>query len=259
MVLLPEGVGEKGFLESRSSKFRIDSSGKGMRRTSFEGPDWRQKAKTRSAYESRFSLCYHDGRIRIRRYTGGCCLLECIIARHSDLTHGVMVWGVISYLMGDPICCELRKTLVSETCHVNVLEDKIFLTVNAFARGLIIGMKTAGWSTQRVAGQVDRSECTIRNCWEQWTREGTHAQKTWSGATRKTTRREDRRIMRQALVDPTVTRSMIRADVAVTIVPPTISRHLAEANLKSKRPFRALPLTPEHRQQRLQWCKGRSM
>ncbi|GFU94528.1 HTH_Tnp_Tc3_2 domain-containing protein [Trichonephila clavipes] len=52
---------------------------------------------------------------------------------------------------------------------------------------------------------------------------------------------------------------MIRADVGVAIVPQTISRHLAEANLKSKRPFRALPLTPEHRQLRLQWCQGRSM
>ncbi|GFV21909.1 uncharacterized protein TNCV_4525961 [Trichonephila clavipes] len=44
MVLLPEEVGEKGFLESRSPTFRIDSSGKDMRRTDFEGPDWRQKA-----------------------------------------------------------------------------------------------------------------------------------------------------------------------------------------------------------------------
>ncbi|GFV68971.1 transposable element Tcb2 transposase [Trichonephila clavipes] len=69
----------------------------------------------------------------------------------------------------------------------------------------------------------------------------------------------DRRIVRQALVDPTVTRSTIRADVGVAIVPQTISRHLAEANLKSKRPFRALPLTPEHRQLRLQWCQARSM
>ncbi|GFX06103.1 hypothetical protein TNCV_446781 [Trichonephila clavipes] len=43
----------------------------------------------------------------------------------------------------------------------------------------------------------------------------THVQKTGSGATRKTTRREDRRIVRQALVDPTVTRSTIRADVGV--------------------------------------------
>ncbi|GFT62848.1 uncharacterized protein TNCV_1606741 [Trichonephila clavipes] len=44
IVLLPEEVGEKGFLEFRSPTFRIDSSGKGMRRTGVEGPDWRQKA-----------------------------------------------------------------------------------------------------------------------------------------------------------------------------------------------------------------------
>ncbi|GFV86809.1 HTH_Tnp_Tc3_2 domain-containing protein [Trichonephila clavipes] len=113
-------------------------------------------------------------------------------------------------------------------------------------------MKTAGWSTRRVAGQVDRSECAVRNCWEQWTREGTHARKTGSGVTRKTTRIEDQRIVRQALVDPTVIRSTLRADVGVAIVPQTTSRHPAEANLKSKRPFRALPLTPEHRQLRLQ-------
>ncbi|GFW09615.1 transposable element Tc1 transposase [Trichonephila clavipes] len=94
-------------------------------------------------------------------------------------------------------------------------------------------MKTAGWSKRRVTGQVDRSKCAVRNCWEQWTREGTHARKTGSGATRKTARREDQRIVRQALVDPTVTRSTIRADVVVAIVPQTTSRHLAEANLKS--------------------------
>ncbi|GFW89084.1 transposable element Tc1 transposase [Trichonephila clavipes] len=122
-----------------------------------------------------------------------------------------------------------------------------FSQLSEFERGLIIGMKTAGWSTRRVAGQVNRSECAVRNCWEQWTREGTLARKTGSGATRKTKRREDRRIMRQTLVDPTMTRSTIRADVGVAIVPQTISRHFAEANLKSKRPFRALPLTSEHR------------
>ncbi|GFV79939.1 transposable element Tc1 transposase [Trichonephila clavipes] len=128
-----------------------------------------------------------------------------------------------------------------------------FSQLSEFERGLIIGMKTAGWSTRRVAGQVDRSEGVVRNFWEQWTREGTHARKTGSGVTRTTTKREDRRIVRQAVVDYTVTRSTIRADVGVAIVPQTISRHLAEANLKSKTPFRALPLTPEHRQLRLQW------
>ncbi|GFT49549.1 transposable element Tc1 transposase [Trichonephila clavipes] len=131
--------------------------------------------------------------------------------------------------------------------------------LSEFERCLIIGMKTAGWLTRRVSVQVDRSECAVRNCWEQWTREGTHVRKTGSGTTRKTTRREDRRIVRQALMDPTVTRSTIRADVGEAIVPQIISRHLAEANLKYKRPFRAFPLTPEHRQRRLQWCQARSM
>ncbi|GFT11791.1 transposable element Tc1 transposase [Trichonephila clavipes] len=123
-----------------------------------------------------------------------------------------------------------------------------FSQLSEFESDLIIGMKSAGWSTRRVAEQLDRSECAVRNCWEQGIREGTHARKKGSGATRNTTRREERRIVRQALVDPTVTRSTIRADVGVAIVPQTISRHLAESNLKSKRPFRALPLTPEHGQ-----------
>ncbi|GFV88370.1 uncharacterized protein TNCV_1241831 [Trichonephila clavipes] len=92
-----------------------------------------------------------------------------------------------------------------------------FSQLSEFERGLIIVMKTAGWSTRRVP--VDRSECAVRNCWKQWTREGTYARKTGFGATRKTTRREDRRIVRQALVDTTVTRSTIRADVGVAIVP----------------------------------------
>ncbi|GFT07140.1 retrovirus-related Pol polyprotein from transposon RE1 [Trichonephila clavipes] len=41
-----------------------------------------------------------------------------------------------------------------------------FSLLSEFERGLIIGMKTAGWSTHRVAGQVDHSECAVRNCWE---------------------------------------------------------------------------------------------
>ncbi|GFX75292.1 transposable element Tc1 transposase [Trichonephila clavipes] len=135
---------------------------------------------------------------------------------------------------------------------------KQFVAKDSCFRGLT-QIDTFMASTCRVAGQVDRSKYAVRNCWEQWTREGTHARKTRSGAIRKTTRRENLRIVRQALVDLTVTRSTIRADVGLATVPQTISRHLAEANVKSKRHFRALPLTPEHRQLHLQWCQARSM
>ncbi|GFX12236.1 HTH_Tnp_Tc3_2 domain-containing protein [Trichonephila clavipes] len=79
-----------------------------------------------------------------------------------------------------------------------------FSQLSEFEIGRIIGIKTAGWSTRRVAGQVDRPECAVRR-----------------GA--------------------------------------RCARHLAEANLKSKRPFRAFSLTPEHRQLRLQGCQARSM
>ncbi|GFV53068.1 uncharacterized protein TNCV_4644271 [Trichonephila clavipes] len=41
-----------------------------------------------------------------------------------------------------------------------------FSQLSEFERGLIIGMKTASWTTRRVAGQVDRSECAVRNCLE---------------------------------------------------------------------------------------------
>ncbi|GFX55807.1 uncharacterized protein TNCV_609731 [Trichonephila clavipes] len=156
-----------------------------------------------------------------------------------------------------PCLPELRRALLDEWC--NIPQDQIdnliaclgvedfgkrnmpgkrarrhFSQLSELERGPMIGMKTAGWSTRRVAGQADRSVSVVRNCWEQWTRDGTHEWKTGSGVTRKTTRRNDRMIVRQALVDPTVTPSRIRADVGVAIVPQTISRHLAEVNIKSK-------------------------
>ncbi|GFW97776.1 transposable element Tc1 transposase [Trichonephila clavipes] len=109
-----------------------------------------------------------------------------------------------------------------------------FSQLREFERGLIIGMKTAGWLTCRVAGQEDRLDVPLEIVGS-------------SGHEKAPT------------CGKPVTRSTTRADVGGAIVPQTISRHLAEANLKSKRSFRALPLTPEHRQLRLQWCQSRSM
>ncbi|GFT33685.1 transposable element Tc1 transposase [Trichonephila clavipes] len=47
--------------------------------------------------ESLFNLWNHDGCIRVRRYAGERCLLECVIERNNGLTTGVMVWDAISY------------------------------------------------------------------------------------------------------------------------------------------------------------------
>ncbi|GFU86177.1 transposable element Tcb2 transposase [Trichonephila clavipes] len=38
---------------------------------------------------------------------------------------------------------------------------RYFSQLSEFERSLINGMKTSGWSTRRVAGQMDRSECAV--------------------------------------------------------------------------------------------------
>ncbi|GFT70255.1 transposable element Tc1 transposase [Trichonephila clavipes] len=53
------------------------------------------------AYESRFNLWDHDGRIHVRRYAGERCIPECVIERHSGLTPGVML-EVVPFLEGIP-------------------------------------------------------------------------------------------------------------------------------------------------------------
>ncbi|GFW40470.1 transposable element Tcb2 transposase [Trichonephila clavipes] len=133
-----------------------------------------------------------------------------------------------------------------------------FLELNEFERGLVIGVKTEGWSPHRVAGQVDRSECGVRNCWFSGHKKVPRGEnRVWSD--QEDHKERGSKDHAASTCGATVTRSTIRADVGVAIVPQTISIHLAEANLKSKRPFRAFPLTPEHRQLRLQWCQARSM
>ncbi|GFX50422.1 transposable element Tc1 transposase [Trichonephila clavipes] len=131
-----------------------------------------------------------------------------------------------------------------------------FSQLSEFERGLIIGMKLlAGRRTVLLARWI------VRSLPLEIVGSSGHEKVPTSGkpGLECPGRPRGERIVRQALVDPTVTRSTIRADVDVAIVPQTISRHLTEVNLESKRPFHPLSLTLEHRQLPLQWCQARSM
>ncbi|GFW69389.1 transposable element Tc1 transposase [Trichonephila clavipes] len=64
-----------------------------------------------------FNLPDHDGRIRVRRYAGERCLPGCVIERHSGLTSGVMVWGVISF-HGRSNLLRIEGNLNSNSCQV---------------------------------------------------------------------------------------------------------------------------------------------
>ncbi|GFW59136.1 transposable element Tcb2 transposase [Trichonephila clavipes] len=76
-----------------------------------------------------------------------------------------------------------------------------------------------------------------------------------SGSPRKTSRREDRHIVRNARVQPTALSAAVQGQVAPSLRAPVssriIQRHLAERHLGPWHPLRVLPLTPTHRRLRL--------
>ncbi|UYV64720.1 K02A2.6-like [Cordylochernes scorpioides] len=111
--------------------------------------------------------------------------------------------------------------------------------MSEFETGRAIGLKEAGWSNRLIARHLCRSDAAIRRCWQKWVNNGSMQRQDGSGRPRATTEREDRAIVRTAVAEPEFTR-------------------LRERNLRARRPLRCLPLTPVHRQVRLQWCRERS-
>ncbi|PRD29792.1 UNVERIFIED_CONTAM: hypothetical protein NCL1_28342 [Trichonephila clavipes] len=91
----------------------------------------------------------------------------------------------------------------------------------------------------------------VRRCWDQWIREMLFTQRSCLGHPRKTSRREDRHILRNARVQPTASSATIPAQVTPSLGAPvssrTIRRRLAEGHLASSWcPLRVLHLTPTH-------------
>ncbi|UYV74806.1 Transposase [Cordylochernes scorpioides] len=102
----------------------------------------------------------------------------------------------------------------------------------------------------------------VHRLWRRWLEQGNVAIYRNVGATRVTSARVDRRILRQAVAAPQATCTAILQHVQDTldhsISTRTISRRLVANGLHSCRPLRRLPLTPPNRRQRLEWCRARS-
>ncbi|GFX08681.1 HTH_Tnp_Tc3_2 domain-containing protein [Trichonephila clavipes] len=108
-------------------------------------------------------------------------------------------------------------------------------------------MMEAGWSAKQVARQLGRSDCVVSRCWDQWIKEMSFTPRPGSERPRRTSFREDCRIVRNARVQPTASSAAIQAQVALSLGAPVSSRTirmcLAEGYLGSRRPLRVLPLT----------------
>ncbi|UYV68012.1 Transposase [Cordylochernes scorpioides] len=137
-----------------------------------------------------------------------------------------------------------------------------FKQTDAFTRGMVIGLKRAGWSIRQIAADTHVGASTVHRLWRRWLEQGNVAIYRNVGATRVTSARVDRRILRQAVAAPQATCTAILQHVQDTldhsISTRTISRRLVANGLHSCRPLRRLPLTPPNRRQRLEWCRARS-
>ncbi|UYV84548.1 hypothetical protein LAZ67_X002590, partial [Cordylochernes scorpioides] len=137
-----------------------------------------------------------------------------------------------------------------------------FKQTDAFTRGMVIGLKRAGWSIRQIAADTHLGASTVHRLWRRWLEQGNLAIYRNAGATRVTSARVDRRILRQAVAAPQATCTAILQHVQDTldhsISTRTISRRLVANGLHSCRPLRRLPLTPPNRRQRLEWCRARS-
>ncbi|UYV84045.1 Transposase [Cordylochernes scorpioides] len=137
-----------------------------------------------------------------------------------------------------------------------------FKQTDAFTRGMVIGLKRAGWSILQIAADTHLGASTVHRLWRRWLEQGNVAIYRNVGATRVTSARVDRRILRQAVAAPQATCTAILQHVQDTldhsISTRTISRRLVANGLHSCRPLRRLPLTPPNRRQRLEWCRARS-
>ncbi|GFU63346.1 HTH_Tnp_Tc3_2 domain-containing protein [Trichonephila clavipes] len=104
---------------------------------------------------------------------------------------------------------------------------------------------------------MGRSDASIRRYWQEWVNNGRFQCLDGSGRPRATADREDRLIVRSAVIAPDSSLSTLRRATRARVSTMTIHKQLIKRNLPSYRPLRHLPLTPAHCRARLQWCLAR--
>ncbi|UYV74350.1 hypothetical protein LAZ67_11003179 [Cordylochernes scorpioides] len=91
-----------------------------------------------------------------------------------------------------------------------------FKQTDAFTRGMVIGLKRAGWSIRQIAADTHLGASTVHRLWRRWLEQGNVAIYRNAGATRVTSARVDRRILRQAVAAPQATCTAILQHVCKT-------------------------------------------
>ncbi|GFT85330.1 transposable element Tcb1 transposase [Trichonephila clavipes] len=138
-----------------------------------------------------------------------------------------------------------------------------FDQVSEFDRGRIVAYRDSGLPFREIGSRVGRNQKTVMRIWDRWMQEGTTDLRGRSYPPQCNTSREDRQIVRMAVMDRSVTSRVIAQHIeSVThhsVSARTIRRRLQQSGLSARRPLLCLLLTQNHRRLRRQWCDERRM
>ncbi|GFY21738.1 transposable element Tcb1 transposase [Trichonephila clavipes] len=131
-----------------------------------------------------------------------------------------------------------------------------FDQVSEFDSGRIVSYRDCGLSFREIGSRVGRNQTTVMRICDRWMQEGTTDRFGRSHPLQCTTSREDRQIVRMAVIDHSVTSRTIAQHIEPvmyhSVSARTIRRRLQQSGLSARRPVLGLPLTQNHRRLRRQ-------
>ncbi|MBJ4999813.1 IS630 family transposase [Salmonella enterica subsp. enterica serovar Hadar] len=133
--------------------------------------------------------------------------------------------------------------------------------VSEFDRGRIVAYRDCGLSYRSIAARVGRDPMTVSRIWNRWVHDSHTERRAGSQRPPITNSREDRHVIRMALRDRTATSRTLSHEMGSfarqQVSARTVRRRLQQHGVSARRPWLRLPLTLQHRQERLQWCDQR--
>ncbi|GFW85240.1 transposable element Tcb1 transposase [Trichonephila clavipes] len=138
-----------------------------------------------------------------------------------------------------------------------------FDQVSEFDRGRIVAYRDCGLSFREIGSRVGRNQTIVMRIGDRWMQEDTTDRRGRSHPPQCITSREDRQIVRIAVMDRSVTSRIVTQHIeSVThhsVSARTIRHRLQQSGLSTRRPLLGLPLTQNHGRLRHQWCDERRM
>ncbi|GFT42536.1 transposable element Tcb1 transposase [Trichonephila clavipes] len=116
---------------------------------------------------------------------------------------------------------------------------------------------------EKIGSRIGRNQTPVMRICDRWMQEGTTNRCGRSHPPQCTTSREDRKFVRMAVTDRSVTSRTIAQHIESathhSVSACTIRRRLQQSGLSARRPLLSLPLTQNHRHLPCQWCDERRM